>query len=351
MQRFVCILVLGLFFTGIQFLTSAKWSVVTRRVMESMAITLVVAAALVAILYCGLHNVYIWTHPEENALLHGKAGFLSAKTFGPRLIAYFFVWFVGVWILLRNSFKQDRTGDASLTRLNFKLSAIFMVFFGLTVSMAGFDLLMSLEPHWFSTIFGVYFFAGFFQAGLAMLLILTWLLHRAGVLKNFVTTDHFHDIARFLFGFSVFWAYIAFSQFMLIWYGNLPEETFFFQTRMAHGWEWVSLALLMVRFAIPFLVLMPFGAKRCFMVTLPISILVLFGEWLDLYWISVPALRHFMEGEHAVVPAMFGWKELVVGIAYVSLFLLVVGWIMQKVKMVPLKDPRLESSIHYYHHG
>ncbi|MDB5039027.1 MAG: hypothetical protein JWQ35_2555 [Bacteriovoracaceae bacterium] len=342
----------GLFFTSIQFLTSAKWSVALRRVMEAMALTLPVAGLLFIVVFFGIHHLFEWSHPDvvaADAILKGKAAFLNEHFFGIRLIAYFAIWIGASWILIRNSFKQDISGDASLSRKNFKISAFVLVLFGLSVTLAAFDLLMSLEPHWFSTIFGIYFFAGFFEAGLAMLLILTWTLYRSGTLRGFVSRDHFHDITRFIFAFSVFWAYIAFSQFMLIWYGNLPEETFFYIERLKNGWQWVSLALLLVRFAIPFLVLLPFGAKRVFAITIPIAILVIFGEWLDLYWIAIPAMRNLGTEGAAIMPG-FGWKELSIGLGYISLFLLVIGFIMERIRMVPIKDPRLEASVHYYHH-
>jgi hypothetical protein len=349
-----CVLFLGLglcgvFFTGIQFLTSAKWSVVIRRVMEAMAISLVIGAVLMAIVYFGAAHIYEWANSHAmhaDPVLRGKEGFLNESAFGVRLITYFLIWLGGTFLMLRNSFRQDITGDVSLSVVNFKTSAIFLVLYALSVSLAGFDIVMSLEPHWFSTIFGVYFFAGFFQTGLGVLLILTWILYRTGVLKNFVTIDHFHDIARFLFGFSIFWAYIAFSQFMLIWYGNLPEEIFFFKDRLSNGWQWVSLALLCIRFIIPFFALMTFGSKRCFFVTIPISLLVVFGEWLDLYWVAAPTLRF----HESVSKAMFGWKEIFVGIGFFALFLLVVGFILERIRLVPIKDPRLDASIHYYHH-
>lgn len=342
----------GLFFTSIQFLTSAKWSVVIRRVMEAMAISLTVGAVLMAVVYLGAGHIYEWANPaalHHDTALQAKSGYLNIHFFGIRLLAYFAIWFTGTFLLLRNSFRQDLTGDVRLSALNFKTAAIFLVFFALSVSLAGFDLLMSLEPHWFSTIFGVYFFAGFFQAGLGTILFLTWLLYRAGTLKNFVSIDHFHDIARFLFGFSIFWAYIGFSQFMLIWYGNLPEEIFFYKERFHGGWEWISLALLVVRFVLPFLIMMPFGAKRCFWITIPISLLAVFGEWLDLYWIAVPTLRNHLH-EGGIYPAWFGWKEIFSAVGFFAFFILVVGLIMERIRMVPVKDPRLEASIHYYHH-
>jgi hypothetical protein len=215
--------------------------------------------------------------------------------------------------------------------------------------MAGFDIIMSIEPHWFSTIFGIYFFAGLFQAGLAMTIIMAWVLYSRGVLKPYITMDHFHDLSRFLFGFSVFWAYIGFSQFMLIWYGNLPEETFIYRDRMNHGWEWISLALLMIRWVIPFLVLMPYGAKRNFKIILPISVLVIFGQWLDLFWFVTPALRLQKGVEH--IAACIGWQDILIGFGFMAFFVLILGLIMERIRMVPVKDPRLEAGIHYYHHG
>jgi hypothetical protein len=342
----------GLFFTAIQHLTSAKWSVVIRRVFEAMALTIPLSAVLFFFVFRGLHHIYEWAHPEavsHDHLLQWKAPFLNEHSFGIRLAIYFGIWIASTLVLVGSSLKQDKTGDASISKRNFKRAAFILVLFALSVSMAGFDILMSIEPHWFSTMFGVYFFSGLFQAGLAMILILTWILYRRGALAGYVTIDHFHDISRFLFAFSIFWAYIAFSQFMLIWYGDLPEETFFFVYRMNHGWEWVTAALLLCRWAIPFLVLMPYGAKRNFKVTIPIAILIIFSQWLDIFWIANPAMRFAFDVE-AVSPAIH-LRDLAIGGGFVSLFLLVIGFIMGKIPMIPMRDPRLEASIHYYHHG
>ncbi|MBN8553962.1 MAG: hypothetical protein J0L93_00790 [Deltaproteobacteria bacterium] len=342
----------GLFFTAIQHLTSAKWSVVLRRIFEAMSLTLPIAAILFFFVFRGMHHLYEWTHEAAVAhdlLLQWKAPFLNERAFGIRLIIYFAIWIVAALCLVLSSLKQDKTGDISITKRNFKKSALILVLFGLSVTMAGFDILMSIEPHWFSTMFGVYFFAGFFQAGLAMIMILAWILYRRGTFQGFVSIDHFHDINRFVFGFSIFWAYIAFCQFMLIWYANLPEETFFFYHRMNHGWEWVSFVLLTIRWGIPFLVLMPFAAKRNFKVTVPIAALIIFGQWLDIFWVTNPAMRLVL-GVHEIAPSI-QWKEIAIGLGFVSLFLFIVGFIMERIQMVPVKDPRLEASIHYYHHG
>lgn len=342
----------GLFFTAIQHLTKARWSVGIRRVMEAMALTLPVSALLFFGVYKGSHSLYEWTHASavsHDALLQFKQPFLSESWFGARLIIYFLIWGIATALLVRNSFRQDKSGAAKLSILNTRLSAPIMVAFALSVSMAAFDILMSLEPHWFSTIFGVYFFSGFFQAGLAMIYILTWLAYRSGTFDGIIEQNHFHDIARFLFGFSIFWAYIAFSQFLLIWYGNLPEETFFYIDRMNNGWGWIGIALLFLRFVAPFLILMPYGAKRCSVVVVSICGVILLGQWLDIFYFASPSIRLVSEGGLQAPWAYLGWKELGVGSGFVSLFLLIVGMIMERIRMVPLKDPRLHESIHYYH--
>ncbi len=341
----------GLFFTAIQFLTSARWSVVLRRVMEAMALTIPAAALLFIPIFFGIHSIYEWSHSEKvanDALLLWKSGYLSEGFFILRIVGYFLIWGFCTVALVRNSLVQDRTGDPSLTIKNFKLSALTLVLYALSVTMGAFDILMSVEPHWFSTIFGIYYFAGFFQAGLAMIYILTWLGVRSGALAGMVSKDHFHDIGRFLFGFSVFWAYIAFSQFILIWYGNLPEETFIYRDRFQNGWEWLSAAILVIRFVIPFFILLPFAAKRCHAIVLSVAVLVLFGQWLDLYWFVMPSLR--LMNESATAFAM-SWQELAMGLGSLGLFVLVVSFVMERLPMVPRRDPRLEESVHYYHHG
>lgn len=341
----------GLFFTAIQHITRAKWSTSLRRVMEAMALTLPVSALLFIGVLKGSHHTYEWSHESavaHDVLLQWKEPFLNMTAFTWRMIAYFVIWIGSAFFLVRNSMKQDHSGDENLTVLNWKASALVLVLYALSVSAAGFDFLMSLEPHWFSTIFGVYFFAGLFQAGLAMIYLLTWIAHRSGALKDFVNLEHFHDIARFIFGFSIFWAYIGFSQYLLIWYGDLPEETFFYLVRMEPGWACLSIALLFIRFVTPFLVLMPYGFKRNYKVVLPIVLVIFAGQWLDLFWVAAPAMRLMEHGAGHHGPVI-GWREISMGVGFVACFLLVVGHIMQAIRMVPVRDPRLEDSIH--HHG
>lgn len=340
----------GLFFTAIQHLTSAKWSVGFRRTMETMGLALPVAGLLFIPVYLGLHSIYEWTHLDvvaKDPLLQLKQPWLNEKGFGLRLVIYFVLWIGSIALLARNSFAQDKSGDPKLTLKNKALSALVIVVFAVTVTLAGFDILMSLEPHWFSTIFGVYFFAGFFQAGLCVLYILGRMLASSGALKELLTEDHFHDLTRFIFGFSIFWAYIGFSQYLLIWYANLPETNYLYLLREQNGWAWVGLALLATRFVIPFLGLMAFGAKRCAPWVYTMCAVILFGHWLDLYWFVKPTLRLMTGGE--MPHALFTWTDLGSALGFLALFFLVTGLIMERVRNVAVRDPRLQESIHYYH--
>lgn len=348
----------GLFFTIINHVVGAKWMVSLRRVCESMSMTIPVAGLLMVGVCVGIHQMFEWSHLNvvaNDPLLQEKAGYLNANAFIMRMILYFVVWIGSMFVLVRNSFKQDKSNDAAALAVKARrVSAFALILFALSVSFAGFDLLMSLEPHWFSTIYGVYFFAGFFQAGLACMYLIVASLYRSGVLKDFVTEYHFHDLGKFVFAFSIFWAYIGFSQYMLYWYGNLPEETFWYMERTKDGWQWVGLAVLLIRWALPFLILLPYRNKMNFKIAVPICFLVIFGQWLDLYWNAMPASRlmaHSAEAGHEVAHygAMFSAYEVMVGVGFFALFLLVAGSVMERIKMVPTGDPRISDSVH--HHG
>lgn len=339
----------GLFFTMIQHVVGAKWSVAVRRIFEAMAMTLPVSALMFVGVYFGIHHLYEWSHVE----IHGKATYLEEGFFSLRLVAYFVIWLGATFLVVGNSLRQDSTGNIVHTHRNFRNSAIGLTLFAVASTMAGFDILMSLEPHWFSTMYGVHFFASFFQAGLAVIYLVAWRLYKSGVLTNYINKHHFHDIGKFLFAFSVFWAYITFSQFMLYWYGDIPEHTIWFRARSVDGWGIMGIAIFLIRWAVPFFILLPVRNKMNFKVAVPICFVVLFGHWLDVYWNAMPAARlmyHSMgaeAGHH--LTAMFQWQDLATGVGFTALFFLVLGVIMERIRMVPVQDPRLEESIH--HHG
>ncbi len=340
----------GLFFLSVNHLVGARWNVSFRRVFEAMALTLPLAAVLGIGIYMGHHSIFEWSHTDkvaEDALLQLKSPFLNSSAFGLRLIAYFVIWILSAIYLIRNSFVQDRTMDASINLKNRRASALIIILFALSVTMAGFDLLMSLEPHWFSTMLGVHFFAALFQSGLALMIVLIWMLMRNGTLRDFVNTDHIHDMAKFLFGFSVFWGYIVFCEYMLIWYANLPEETFFYIERAKSGWFAFGAAAFVLRLVVPLFAILPFGNKRNFKILIPVCFVILAGHWIEMFWMIFPAMRLPLGIE--TLAAGFAWRDLGVALGFFALFVLVVGMIMERIRMIPIGDPNLEASVH--HHG
>jgi len=198
---------------------------------------------------------------------------------------------------------------------------------------------MSLDPHWFSTIFGVYFFAGSFMAIMAFMVLVFMTLQRFGMLEGSVNVNHYQDLGKFLFAFVVFWAYIAFSQYMLIWYGNIPEETVFYRHRLEHGWETYSAILLVGHFIIPFVVLIGRWAKRLLPLLAFMSIWMLVMHWFDIFWVAAPVLH----GEHAAMSLY----DVAAGLGVFGVFAAAFMYRLSRHALVPQHDPRLEKSLSF----
>jgi len=332
----------GLFFMALQYVTGSMWSTPLKRVPESLIGFLPVAFILMIFLFFGLHHLYEWTHLEEvlkDPILRIKTPYLNPPFFYGRNVLFFLLWGgTGFW-LVKNSLKQDHNGDVQLTRLNKKISAPFLLLFAVTFTMASFDWLMSLEPHWFSTIFGVYCFAGLFYSGMAIIIIFVVLLKKQGAFAHVVNENHLHDLGKLMFAFCVFWAYIAFSQFMLIWYANLPEETGYLIRRTEGAWTPIALALLFGKFVIPFFLLLSRDAKRNENYLFFVAIWVLAAQWLDCYWMVFPML-----GEKP----LFGWQEVGILLGFLGLFFLTVSFVLQRIPPVPMKDPRLLEGVNHH---
>jgi hypothetical protein len=255
----------ALFFVALQHLTRSGWSVVVRRLAEGIAATLPVLAVLCIPVLLGMHDLYHWTHSDAvagDSLLQWKQPYLNTPFFIVRVVVYFVVWTLLAWFFLTASVRQDATGDVRLTLRMQAASAPAMVLYAITVTFAAFDLLMSLDPHWYSTIFGVYYFAGSVVGFFALLALVVYLLQRAGRLTRAITIEHYHDLGKLIFAFVVFWAYIAFSQYLLIWYANIPEETVWYLRRQSGSWAAVSLVLLFAHFVVPFVALLSRVSKR-----------------------------------------------------------------------------------------
>ncbi|MCB0414046.1 MAG: molybdopterin oxidoreductase [Bdellovibrionales bacterium] len=333
----------GFFFTAIQHVTKAGWSVNIRRFSEAFINYLPIGAITAVIFLFGAPTIYDWLNPEvvaKDHLLAHKASYLNQTFFYIRMVAFFALWIVLGKTMVGNSVKQDKTGDVNLTHKNVAVSVFALLVFALTYSFFSVDTMMALEAHWFSTIFGVYAFAGLFQSTVALMILIILKLMSTGQLKGYVTEDHIHDLGKFLFAFTVFWAYIAFSQYMLIWYANLPEESFFFQDRSAGPWAWVSIFLILFKFVVPFFALLPRWAKRTPGHLAMVSILILIMQFVDLFWVAYP---HY-DQDHVVVP----WIEVLVLLGFLALFLWATFQFLKKNSIVPLKDPRQHESLHHH---
>jgi hypothetical protein len=330
----------ALWFVLIQHLTRAGWSVVVRRIAEIVSSQVLVMAVLAVPIVLGIRELYEWADPavvSAHPLLQRKVPYLNLTFFYVRLGIAFAAWILlSRWFLAR-SVEQDRSGDDGLTTRMQKVSAPAMYVFAITLTFASFDLLMSLEAEWFSTIFGVYFFAGSVLGFFALLPLATYLMQRAGRLVHAVTAEHYHDMGKLVFAFTVFWTYIAFSQYMLIWYANLPEETGWYLKRQTGAWAPYSWFLLLGHFIVQFLALISRIPKRRPLALAFGAAWVLFMHYVDLYYIVMP---HTSEGR---VPASLVDLACFVGIG--GIFVATMALRMRSVSLVPEKDPRLSESL------
>jgi hypothetical protein len=330
----------ALFFVLIQYASQGGWSIVVRRIGETVFATVPAMAALFVPLLFGLNDLYSWSVPgaaEHDALLRWKAPFLNVPFFLIRAALYFGIWSFIALLYYRGSRGQDRTGDLDVSARLRRFAGPGIIVLALTQTFASVDWIMSLAPHWYSTMFGVYFFAGSFVAFIALLSVVAVAMRRAGLLDTVITAEHLQDIGKLLFAFTVFWTYIAFSQFFLIWYGNLPEETIWYRARMEGSWMTVSIFIMAGHFVVPFFYLMGRAVKRNG------ATLAVGGAWLlamhfvDLYWQVMPTLH-----PEGVRPSVL---DVAAFLAVGGCFVAAAGWLMRRQALVPLRDPRLAESL------
>ncbi len=287
----VCLSLSGIFFVALQYASGAVWSIPLRRVGEALSAALPFGAAGMLAVLVFHPSLYPWYGRLEVGT-EGWAGFkqawLSYPFFLTRSIVYLAAWLIFSWAIRRNSRRQDREGGIMLSRKNTRLSVTFMVIFGVTFWLASTDWVMSLEPNWASTIFGIYHFSGMFLSGLATIALLALALRAAGPLRHAVGDEQFLDLGRLIVAFSTFWMYIWFSQYMLIWYANLSEETPYMVLRTSSGWgRWFVLNVLL-NWVLPFLMLLPRANKKNPRVLATACTIVLLGRIVDLYVMILP---------------------------------------------------------------
>ena len=330
------------FFCMVQYLTGSAWSVTMRRIMENIMITLPVGALLFLPLVFGLKYVYSWTDPavvSASVALKAKSAFLTERFFVLRTYVIFALWSIWIFSMYRQSVKQDTERSARQMHIRSRWSAPGLFLVVAVGSLAAFDWLMSVEPAWYSTIFGLYFLSDGALAFFATLTLICMGFRSAGILKNSINREHYHDLGKWLFAMTAFYTYIAFSQYMLIWYANLPEETIFYRHRMGGSWLALSLSLPMIRFFIPFFTLLCRPAKRSMKVIRWMAIWSLMVVYVDLYWIVMPV--YYPNG------IQVSWLDFATLAATVSVCGLAFWSRFKNHKLAPVGDLRFEQSLHF----
>ena len=336
----------ALAFYGVQFASQAGWSPVLFRVMEGITAYLLPGSLIMfaLLLMSGLHmnHLFVWMDPEvvaHDELIQGKTGFLNVPFFLIRAA----IFIIG-WNFFRNklrslTLKQDESNDNSYFKKSFRLAAGFLVFFIVSESIMAWDWIMSLDPHWFSTLFGWYVFASMFVSGITAIALVTIYLKSRGYLE-YVNDSHIHDLAKFMFGISIFWTYLWFSQFMLIWYSNIPEEVTYFITRI-DDYKLPFFGMLIMNFIFPILLLMNSDYKRVNWFVVMAGIVILGGHYIDIFNMVMPA---------TVGDSWFiGLPEISAVLLFGGLFIYVVFNALTKAPLLPKRNPYIEESKHFHY--
>ncbi|MEZ7497440.1 quinol:cytochrome C oxidoreductase [Flavobacterium sp. Arc3] len=333
-------------FYAIQQVASAGWSPVLFRVMQGITAYLPWGSVIffVILILCGLHfnHLFIWLDPEvvaHDKLIATKSGYLNFPFWIARAAVFLIGWNLYRYYSAKNCLAQDESKDDSFYKKNFNISAGFLVFFIVTESIMSWDWIMSVDPHWFSTLFGWYVFASFFVSGITMIALVSLYLKSRGFLE-YVNTSHIHDLAKFMFGFSIFWTYLWFSQFMLIWYANIPEEITYFITRI-ELYNLPFFGAVVMNFVFPILILVNTDFKRITWVLVMAGVVILAGHYIDFFNMIMPGTvggRWFI-----------GVSEIASVLFFLGLFIFVVFTALTKAPLLPKRNPFIEESKHFHY--
>jgi len=349
---FLGISVVGVFFLSYNYVAKAGWYTSFKRVPEAFPSFIIVPAIIIAALYlfpATRHIIFHWTHDgimdpsaaNYDKIIAGKSWYLNNGFFIARMFAYFIVWYY-LWTQIRkNSLLEDQYNDLAYYGKSRFYAKLFLIFFAVTSSTAAWDFSMSIDTHWFSTMFGWYHLASWHVAGLAAIMLSILLLKDKGYLKA-VTFSSIHDLGKLMFGFSVFWTYVWFSQFLLIFYANLPEETIYFRERFSgHDGRYFTpfILNLILNFVFPFLILMARESKRNMTFLKLACGSILIGHWFDFYQMQMPGIAKNQGG--------IGIIEWGTTLAFASLFIYFVANSLSKANLIPKNHPFLEESLHH----
>jgi hypothetical protein len=356
---FACVCMSGAFFLAVQYVAQAGWSASILRVPQAMAKTLPIAVILLLIVVgLGLytHNLYhhwnapgltVKGDPNYDPLIAGKSAFLNVPFFMGRMIVFLGVYSIFATLLAKLSYNEDLGGGLSSYQKSFKYSCIFLVIYGFTTPIFAFDTIMSLEAHWFSTMFGWYNFAAMWVSSLATIAVIIILLRKAGYM-SWVNNSHLHNLGQFIFGFSIFWTYVWFAQFLLIYYANMSEETVYFYKRFNNYEAWFYINLIL-NFLSPLLLLMDRDNKRSENILLTVSIVVLCGHWVDYYQMIMPGVFEFgtkvIKGKTG---SGFGILEIGTALGFVGLFTFTVLSALSKKPLIAKNHPFLQESLNHH---
>ena len=346
---FTGIAIIGVFFVAFQYAAQAGWSAGLKRVPEAFGAWLPYAGGLMLLVFLlGNHSLFHWTHdylydesdPRYDAIIDGKSAYLNIPFYLIRMVAYFGLWFWMWRLIRRESLAEDLNGGTQHFHKMVKYSTIFIAIFAVTSSTSAWDWVLSIDTHWFSTMFGWYVFASWFVAGLAAITLMVVRLRENGYLMN-IGSEHLHDLGKFVFAFSIFWAYIWLGQFLLIYYANIPEESVYFVERMSSSYYApIFYMILGLNFLLPFLALMTRDSKRLIIFLKVVCYIVLVGHWFDFYLMITPGTLWENGG--------FGLLEVGTTLVYLAAFLFVVLGSLAKVPLVAKNHPMLQESIHHH---
>jgi len=349
--------IIGLFFIAIQYAAQAGWSAGVKRIPLAMGTWIPIAGIITLVMYfVAGHDLFHWTHAslyvkggaEYDKILDQKGGFF----FWPlpnggfplfwilRMLIFFGLWYMFYLWIRREMLAEDVDGGFDHWRTARRLSAVFLIIFAVSSSIASWDWVMSIDPHWFSTMMGWYVFASWWVSGLALITLIVAFLKDAGYLKV-VNANHLHDLGKFIFAFSIFWTYIWFSQFMLIYYANIPEETVYFIARMKTApYSWIFFLNLIMNFVLPFLLFMTRDSKRHTSTLKLICPLVIIGHWFDFYNMVTPGVMKTEGG--------FGFVEIGLAMVFMAAFLFVTLNALTKFPLVPKHDPMMGEALNHH---
>jgi hypothetical protein len=326
----------------LQYLTGGAWGVVIRRSCEAAARTLPLVMLLFLPIVIGIPNLYEWSHAAKVAadpvLLH-KRPYLNVPFFLIRAAVYFAGWNFLAWFFNRWSDREDREGGVAPHNKMAAVAGPGLLFLGFTVTFMAVDWILSLDPHWFSTMFGLLFIAGHALTAIAFLITLMVLLHKREPMSEVLTPRHLHDLGKLLLTLVMVWAYFSFSQFLIIWAGNLPDEIPWYIERLRGGWQYIGLMLVICHFALPFALLLSRDLKRDFKLLASIAVFVLFMRLVDLYWLVAP---DFTKGRFSL-----SWMDIAAPVGLIGLWLAYFLTQLEKRPLIPLHEPHLEEALEH----